>query len=318
MLMSSATLATGRRGDSAGSEPQPATRNVLTATSIRNLRMLVSPSPCVTTRIRRGGIGRPPQNCTLAAPSGNQHPRGEQHDRTQPVVEPPPALAPDGGRAAGRPAGRRTAAGRRRAGRRALGWARGPPACSPGAADRRPPGPGPGPVRTAGARPRSDAAADRARNDWRLPPAGSAQQRLRHGAARGRRGPRGRARRRRGHRAGQRGSPHVRWPGLGHHRGGLDGPQRRGRPRGAGARAPCRRPVPARRQLGAGLAGVDAPRRLDDRLRLPAGDHSGAVEMPVEATLRSWLYLSRVEVAASAATRVVSLGGSLYSPSVIG
>ena len=44
----------------------------------------------------------------------------------------------------------------------------------------------------------------------------------------------------------------------------------------------------------------------------PAGDHSGAVEMPVEATLRSWLYLSRVEVAASAATRVVvTLGDSI-------
>ncbi len=44
----------------------------------------------------------------------------------------------------------------------------------------------------------------------------------------------------------------------------------------------------------------------------PAGDHSGAVEMPVEATLQSWLYLSRVEVAASAATRVVvTLGDSI-------
>ena len=44
----------------------------------------------------------------------------------------------------------------------------------------------------------------------------------------------------------------------------------------------------------------------------PAGDHSGAVAMPVEATLRSWLYLSRVEVAAPAATRVVvTLGDSI-------
>ena len=44
----------------------------------------------------------------------------------------------------------------------------------------------------------------------------------------------------------------------------------------------------------------------------PAGDHGGALEMPVEATLQSWLYLSRVEVAASAATRVVvTLGDSI-------
>lgn len=44
----------------------------------------------------------------------------------------------------------------------------------------------------------------------------------------------------------------------------------------------------------------------------PAGDHSGALEMPVEATLQSWLYLSRAEVAASAATRVVvTLGDSI-------
>ena len=44
----------------------------------------------------------------------------------------------------------------------------------------------------------------------------------------------------------------------------------------------------------------------------PAGDHSGTPEMPVEATLQSWLYLSRVEVAASAATRVVvTLGDSI-------
>ncbi len=44
----------------------------------------------------------------------------------------------------------------------------------------------------------------------------------------------------------------------------------------------------------------------------PSGNHSGAEEMPVEATLQSWLYLSRVEVAASPATRVVvTLGDSI-------
>ena len=44
----------------------------------------------------------------------------------------------------------------------------------------------------------------------------------------------------------------------------------------------------------------------------PAGDHSGAAELPVEATLQSWLHLSRVEVVAPAATRVVvTLGDSI-------
>ena len=41
----------------------------------------------------------------------------------------------------------------------------------------------------------------------------------------------------------------------------------------------------------------------------PTGNHSGAEEMPVEATLQSWLYLSRVEVAASTAIRVVVMLG---------
>lgn len=44
----------------------------------------------------------------------------------------------------------------------------------------------------------------------------------------------------------------------------------------------------------------------------PTGNHSGAEEMPVEATLQSWLYLSRVEVAASTTTGVVvTLGDSI-------
>ncbi len=44
----------------------------------------------------------------------------------------------------------------------------------------------------------------------------------------------------------------------------------------------------------------------------PAGNHSGAEDMPVEATLQSWLYLSRVEVAATPAARVVvTLGDSI-------
>ena len=44
----------------------------------------------------------------------------------------------------------------------------------------------------------------------------------------------------------------------------------------------------------------------------PAGDHSGAENMPVDATLQSWLFLSRVEVAAPRETQViVTLGDSI-------
>ena len=44
----------------------------------------------------------------------------------------------------------------------------------------------------------------------------------------------------------------------------------------------------------------------------PAGDHSGAESMPVDATLQSWLFLSRVEVAAPRETQViVTLGDSI-------
>ena len=44
----------------------------------------------------------------------------------------------------------------------------------------------------------------------------------------------------------------------------------------------------------------------------PAGDHTGAESMPVDATLQSWLYLSRVEVAAPRETQViVTLGDSI-------
>ena len=44
----------------------------------------------------------------------------------------------------------------------------------------------------------------------------------------------------------------------------------------------------------------------------PAGDHAGAEEIPVDATLQSWLFVSRVEVAAAADTRaIVTLGDSI-------
>ena len=164
-----------------------------------------------------------------------------------------------------------------------------------------------------GARAQSDAAADRAGDDRRLPPAGRAQQRLRHAAARGRRRPT------------RPGAPPARPSSRAagqpsRSEAGPPSPSRRAR------RSSATRSTSRCRTSGTLPSTCICPATTGSRARRrrrsaapgrPATSPPPAItaarcEMPVEATLRSWLYLSRVEVAASAATRVVVTLGDLH------